>query len=194
MAMSIEINEQIEGRILLEVARARIAESLGLDAELDVPLEGAWLSACGATFVTLTKQGELRGCIGTLQAHRPLIEDVRENAHAAAFRDPRFPPVRRDEFDDVSVEISLLSDPEPMAFATEAEALVRLRPHIDGVVLEYGYHRATFLPQVWEQLPDPRQFLKHLKRKAGLAPDFWTDDMLLSTYGVQKWREADVSR
>jgi AmmeMemoRadiSam system protein A len=192
--MSIEMNGQIEGRVLLEVAKARIAESLGMETEVNVPKAEAWLSAHGATFVTLTKQGELRGCIGTLQAHRPLIDDVRENAHAAAFRDPRFPPVRRDEFDAVSVEISLLSDPEAMEFATEGEAMAQLRPHVDGVVLEYGYHRATFLPQVWEQLPDPQQFLKHLKRKAGLAADFWAGDLRLSRYRVQKWREADVSR
>jgi hypothetical protein len=194
MAMSIEMNEQIEGHILLDVARARIAESLGMEIDISLPLAGAWLSAHGATFVTLTKYGELRGCIGTLEAHRPLIEDVQENAYAAAFRDPRFSPLRVEEFDVVSVEISLLSDPEPMVVETEAEAMTRLRPHIDGVVLEYGQHRSTFLPQVWEQLPDPQQFLKHLKRKAGLAADFWAADLRLSRYAVQKWREADVPR
>jgi len=192
--MSIEMNEQIEGHILLDVARARIAESLGMEIDISLPLAGAWLSAHGATFVTLTKYGELRGCIGTLEAHRPLIEDVQENAYAAAFRDPRFSPLRVEEFDVVSVEISLLSDPEPMVVETEAEAMTRLRPHIDGVVLEYGQHRSTFLPQVWEQLPDPQQFLKHLKRKAGLAADFWAADLRLSRYAVQKWREADVPR
>jgi AmmeMemoRadiSam system protein A len=192
--MSVEMSEQIEGLVLLDVARARIAESLGMEIEITLPLAGAWLSAHGATFVTLTKYGELRGCIGTLEAHRPLIEDVRENAHAAAFRDPRFSPLRVEEFDVVSVEISLLSDPEPMAVETEAEAMTRLRPHIDGVILEYGQHRSTFLPQVWEQLPDPQQFLKHLKRKAGLAADFWAEDLRVSRYAVQKWREADVPR
>jgi hypothetical protein len=165
-----------------------------MEIDISLPLAGAWLSAHGATFVTLTKCGELRGCIGTLEAHRPLFEDVQENAYAAAFRDPRFSPLRVEEFDVVSVEISLLSDPEPMVVETEAEAMTRLRPHIDGVILEYGQHRSTFLPQVWEQLPDPQQFLKHLKRKAGLAADFWAADLRLFRYAVQKWREADVPR
>ncbi|MGA7179408.1 MAG: AmmeMemoRadiSam system protein A [Thiobacillaceae bacterium] len=192
--MSIEYRRQFEGAVLLDVARAEIAESLGLEFELTPAQAEPWLTAQGATFVTLTKYGELRGCIGTLEAYRPLIEDVRQNARAAAFRDPRFSPVREEEFTMVSLEVSLLSIPEPMAVETEAEAMARLRPHIDGVVLEYGRHRSTFLPQVWEQLPDPYQFLMHLKRKAGLAADFWADGLRLSRYGVQKWKEADVPR
>jgi AmmeMemoRadiSam system protein A len=191
--MSIEAGELIEGRVLLDVARAEIAEFLGLEVEITPPQEGGWLTAHGATFVTLTKQGELRGCIGTLEAHRSLIEDVRENAHAAAFRDPRFSPLRKEEFTLVSVEVSLLSTPEPMEIGSEAEAVARLRPHIDGVVLEYGRHRSTFLPQVWEQLPAPYEFLQSLKRKAGLPADFWAEGLRLSRYGVQKWKE-DVSR
>lgn len=187
--MSTERGELIEGRVLLDAARARIAESLGMEVEIAAQQAAGWLSAHGASFVTLTKHGELRGCIGTLEAHRPLIEDVRENAHAAAFRDPRFAPLRRDEFARVRVEVSVLSAPEPMAIESELEAMARLRPHIDGVVLEYGYHRATFLPQVWEQLPAPREFLQHLKRKAGLPADFWAKELRLLCYGVQKWKE-----
>jgi AmmeMemoRadiSam system protein A len=191
--MVIELSERITGAVLLQVARAEIAQALGLEAEITLPQDAAWLAAQGASFVTLTIAAELRGCIGTLEAHRSLIEDVRKNARAAAFDDPRFPPLRREEFDAVSVEVSLLSAPEPLAVETEAEAVARLRPHIDGVVLEYGGHRATFLPQVWEQLPNPLKFLQQLKRKAGLPEDFWADNVLVSRYAVQKWKEAERS-
>lgn len=187
--MMIELSERISGAVLLQVARAEIAQALGLDSDIARPQDAAWLADPGASFVTLTKAGELRGCIGTLEAHRPLIEDVRKNARAAAFEDPRFFPLRREEFAEISVEVSLLSAPEPLAVETEAEALARLRPHIDGVVLEYGWHRATFLPQVWENLPKPREFLRQLKRKAGLPADFWAGNLLLSRYDVQKWKE-----
>ncbi len=191
--MVIELSERITGAVLLQVARAEIAQALGLEAEITLPQDAAWLAAQGASFVTLTIAAELRGCIGTLEAHRSLIEDVRKNARAAAFDDPRFPPLRREEFDAVSVEVSLLSAPEPLAVETEAEVVAHLRPHIDGVVLEYGGHRATFLPQVWEQLPNPLKFLQQLKRKAGLPEDFWADNVLVSRYAVQKWKEAERS-
>jgi len=191
--MVIELSERITGAVLLQVARAEIARALGLEAEITLPQDAAWLAAQGASFVTLTIAAELRGCIGTLEAHRSLIEDVRKNARAAAFDDPRFSPLRREEFDAVSVEVSLLSTPEPLAVKTEAEALACLRPHIDGVVLEYDWHRATFLPQVWEQLPNPRKFLQQLKRKAGLSEDFWADKVLVSRYAVQKWKEPERS-
>lgn len=144
----------------------------------------------GASFVTLTRQGELRGCIGTLEAHRPLGIDVRENAVAAAFRDPRFTPLTRAEFDDVRVEVSVLSPAEALVVASEEHALETLRPHVDGVVFEYGDHRSTFLPQVWEQLPDPAEFLAYLKRKAGLPADFWAEQVRLSRYTVSKWKEG----
>lgn len=187
--MAIELSERISGAVLLQVARAEIAQTLGLEAEVALPQDAAWLAAEGASFVTLTKAGELRGCIGTLDAHRPLIDDVRRNARAAAFDDPRFFPLRREEFHAVSVEVSLLSSPQPLSVGSEAEALACLRPHIDGLVLEYGWHRATFLPQVWEHLPKPREFLQQLKRKAGLPVDFWAENLLLSRYDVQKWKE-----
>lgn len=188
--MVIELSERISGSVLLQVARGEIGRALGVDAdEIAMPQDAAWLVAQGASFVTLTKRGDLRGCIGTLEAHRPLIDDVRSNARAAAFEDPRFFPLRREEFAEINLEVSLLSTPEPLAVETETEALERLRPHIDGVVLEYGWHRATFLPQVWGHLPTPRQFLQQLKRKAGLPADFWADNLLLSRYDVQKWQE-----
>ncbi|MBI1282934.1 MAG: AmmeMemoRadiSam system protein B [Thiobacillus sp.] len=177
-----------KGATLLKLARSEIGSKLG--QRIPPPAHAEWLDEPGATFVTLTRQGELRGCIGTLEAHRPLGEDVRENAVAAAFRDPRFMPLSRDEFEDIRVEVSLLSPAEPLLVASEADALARLRPSVDGVVLEYGHYRSTFLPQVWEQLPNPAEFLAHLKRKAGLSMDFWAEQVRLSRYTVSKWKEG----
>lgn len=177
------------GEVVLPIARSAIATRLGLPAAAreDAP----FLQAHGATFVTLRKQGELRGCIGTLQAHRPLLDDIKENAQAAAFLDPRFPPLSRREFAHVRVEVSLLEAPVPMAFDDEDDLVSRLQPHVDGLVLEYGGFRGTFLPQVWESLPAPRDFLSHLKRKAGLPADFWAEGVRVSRYTVRKWTEAD---
>jgi hypothetical protein len=177
-----------KGSTLLKLARSEIAAKLGEAAAK--PVKAAWLQEPGASFVTLTRQGELRGCIGTLEAHRPLGVDVRENAVAAAFRDPRFMPLTRGEFDDVRVEVSVLSPTEPLQVKDESAALAVLRPNVDGVVFEYGHYRSTFLPQVWEQLPKPAEFLAHLKRKAGLPVDFWADQVRLSRYTVSKWKEA----
>ncbi len=175
------------GATLLELARSEIASKLWEGAAKT--FDAAWLKVPGATFVTLTRKGELRGCVGSLEAHRPLEIDVRENAVAAAFRDPRFMPLTRGEFDDVRVEVSVLSPSEPIEARDETEALAALRPHVDGVVFEYGHHRSTFLPQVWEQLPEPDAFLAYLKRKAGLPMDFWAEQVRLSRYTVTKWKE-----
>src|SRR5450759_261265 len=175
------------GATLLKLARSAIGTALG--HEMPRLTEPDWLAEPGATFVTLTIQGELRGCIGSLEAHRSLGEDVRDNAVSSAFRDPRFPTLTRAEFDDIRVEVSLLSPTEPMTVTHEASARAALRPHVDGVVLEYGRHRSTFLPQVWEQLPDPADVLAHLKRKAGLAKTFWADGVRISRYTVTKWKE-----
>ena len=175
------------GQVLLPIARAAIARELGLDRT--APEDEAWLHEPGATFVTLTQGDALRGCIGTLQAHRPLVEDVKANAVAAAFRDPRFPPLSPEEYERTSVELSLLSALEPIAFRDEQDAIAHLRPGLDGVVFEYGYHRSTYLPQVWEDLPDAAEFLAHLKYKAGLPPDFWSPEVKLSRYTVSKFRE-----
>ncbi len=176
-----------KGATLLKLARSEIASKLG--RERAAPAQSGWLAEPGASFVTLTRQGELRGCIGTLEAHRPLGIDVRENALAAAFRDPRFMPLSYAEFDEIRVEVSLLSPTEALEAGDEASALSALRPHIDGVVFEYQHFRSTFLPQVWEQLPEPAEFLAYLKRKAGLPMDFWSGQVRLSRYTVSKWKE-----
>ncbi len=177
-----------KGPLLIRIARAAIARTGG--AALDTRDLPEWLRLPGAVFVTLTQNGQLRGCIGSLLAHRPLIDDLEDNARAAAYRDPRFPPLAPEELARTHVEVSILSRPEPMHFIDEDDALAQLLPDVDGVILEYGWHRATFLPQVWEQLPTPRQFMAHLKTKAGLAEDFWSDDIKLSRYSVEKFKEA----
>ena len=145
----------------------------------------------GACFVTLTLNGQLRGCIGSLEAHRALGEDLRSNALAAALRDPRFPPLTAAELPVICIEVSLLGEPQPLTFMGEADALAKLRPGIDGVILTAGGRRATFLPQVWEQLPDPAEFIGRLKQKAGLPANYWGPDVRLATYPVQAIHEAD---
>ena len=179
-----------KGATLLKLARSEIASKLG--QTVPSTKQTSWLAEPGASFVSLTRQGALRGCIGTLEAHRPLGLDVRENAMAAAFHDPRFMPLTLAEFEEIRVEVSLLSPSEPLLVVSEEEALVSLRPGIDGVVFVYGHHRSTFLPQVWEQLPEPAEFLAQLKRKAGLAADFWADQVRLSRYTVIKWKEGST--
>ncbi len=178
------------GAVLLPLARAAIGRALGLAPSAADSPHPQWLAVPGACFVTLTRNGQLRGCIGSLQAHRPLLEDVQANARAAALRDPRFEPLTRAELDDIRIEVSLLSTPEPMRFQSESDALGQLRPGIDGVILECGGARGTFLPQVWEQLPEPAAFMAQLKRKAGLPGDFWSDEVRLWRYTVRHWMES----
>lgn len=180
-----------ERTILPALARQAIEHALGArpDSGLAAWQDEDWLQAPGASFVTLTRQGSLRGCIGTLQAHRPLRLDVEANAVAAALNDPRFMPLRQEELAGIQVEVSVLSTPETLEFDSEANALARLRPGLDGIVLEYGSRRSTFLPQVWEQLPQPADFLFQLKRKAGLPGDFWHDGLRLQRYSVAKFQE-----
>jgi AmmeMemoRadiSam system protein A len=177
------------GRALLTIARSAIGAELGLRRNAE-PSHAA-LAQPAATFVTLKHAGELRGCIGSLKPVRPLGVDVRENAMAAAFRDPRFPPLAVVEFEATSVEVSLLSADERVEVRDEADLLARLRPGVDGLVIEYGRQRATFLPQVWESLPAARDFLAALKRKAGLPADFWSPQLNVSRYGVTKWTESE---
>jgi len=177
------------GRALLSIARSAIGAELGLRPVAQA--SHATLTQPAATFVTLKLAGELRGCIGSLKPLRPLGVDVRENAIAAAFRDPRFPPLAVVEFEATSVEVSLLSADERLDVRDEEDLLARMRPGVDGLVLEYGRHRATFLPQVWESLPEPRSFLAALKRKAGLPEDFWSPQVNVSRYGVTKWAESE---
>ncbi len=182
------MSDPIDGKVLLQLARQAIAARFGAQSEA-VPDE-PWLHAPGATFVTLTQRGNLRGCIGSLEAHRPLAEDVRQNAIAAAFRDARFNPLNESELAITRVEVSLLSPQEPLPSKNEADALARLRPGVDGVVFVCDHRRSTFLPQVWEQLPYPQQFMAHLKRKAGLAENFWSPEVKLFRYTVEKWKES----
>jgi len=176
------------GRIMLAIARAAIASKYGNTERADE--SAPWLTEPGACFVTLTLDGELRGCIGSLEPYRPLLQDLKENALAAAFHDPRFPPLREQELAVIRVEVSLLSRVVPISFRDEEDALAQLRPGVDGVILEYGRHRGTFLPQVWEQLPTSRQFFRHLKMKAGLQPTFWDDGVRLFRYTVEKFKES----
>jgi AmmeMemoRadiSam system protein A len=147
----------------------------------------AWLRAQGASFVTLKLEGELRGCIGTIDARRPLGEDVARNARAAAYRDPRFPPVTAAERPALAIEVSVLSPRVVFEAADEAAAAAQLRPLLDGVYLQYGESTATFLPQVWEGLPDPIEFLAHLRQKAGLPSRFWHPELRLWRYSVEKY-------
>lgn len=184
-----------KGEILIPIARYSIAEALGpeaLDQVKPASEDADWLHEPGATFVTLTRDDQLRGCIGTLEAHRSLLEDVKSNAVAAAFKDPRFSPLSLDEFNLIEIEVSLLSAMQVMSFEDEQDALAQLQPGIDGLVFEFGHYRSTFLPQVWEQLPSTDEFMAHLKSKAGLDPGFWADGVKLSRYSVSKWKERDV--
>lgn len=137
-----------------------------------------------ATFVTLHINGNLRGCIGALEAYQPLINDIAEHAYAAAFNDPRFPALDKNEFDLLDIEISVLGKPEIINFDSEDDLLKQIRPNVDGLILEYGYNRGTFLPSVWEQLPDKTEFLNHLKIKAGLPAQWWDDSVKMSRYGT----------
>ncbi len=188
--------EREHGAKLLELARASIARALGSDARKPVSDE-AWLSEWRATFVTLKQGGDLRGCVGAIQAHRLLAEDVIANARAAAFDDPRFEPMRRDELARTDIEVSLLSTPRRLLFEDHDGLVAQLRPGVDGLILEHGSgaaaQRATFLPQVWEALPDAEQFLAQLKRKAGFPPDERTTRFRIKCYTVMKWREAELS-
>jgi AmmeMemoRadiSam system protein B/AmmeMemoRadiSam system protein A len=177
------------GRVLLAHARSAIARALELDAR--AAPERTFLQRPGATFVTLRRQSRLRGCIGSLQARRPLGADVRANAVAAAFDDPRFAPLSADEYADVDIEVSVLSAPSPLAVAREADLHACLRAGIDGLILELGTRRSTFLPQVWDSLPDARDFVDELKRKAGLAREFWSDELRFSRYTVEKFTEME---
>lgn len=175
------------GTTLLALARNAIAArfSQPVTATADLPE----LHDKGATFVTLTQRGQLRGCIGSLEAWRALRDDVEDNARNAAFRDPRFAPLAADELPLTRVEVSLLTPAEPLSFSSEADALAQLRPNVDGVIFTAGHHRSTFLPQVWEQLPDPVVFMAHLKQKSGLPAAYWGPDVRLQRYTVRKWKE-----
>ncbi len=171
-------------RYLLQLAHDSIRHGLSHDAPLpvDVAKLAPELRALRATFVTLKKRGELRGCIGTLEAIRPLAEDIASNAYAAAFQDPRFPPLQESELNELEVQLSILTPAEPVHFQSERDLLAQLQPGVDGLILVEGGRRGTFLPSVWEQLPTPKQFLEHLKLKTGLPAGYWSDSIKVNRY------------
>ena len=179
-------------QMLLRLAREAVTRAAHSQEPPRVDLDEASgdLQRDGASFVTLTKHGQLRGCIGSLEPRRPLAMDVRENAVNAAMSDPRFPPVRPEELDDLQVEVSVLSVPELLDYDGPDDLIAKLHPEVDGVVIERGWNRATFLPQVWEKLPDPHQFLEHLCIKAYLPSDSYRRPGLkVYTYRVEKFEE-----
>ena len=174
---------------------AREAMERGVKRENLPPLDDSVLTPRlredGASFVTLTMRGQLRGCIGALEPYQPLAQDVREHAVAAALEDPRFPPVSERELSGIEIEISRLTRPLPLDYKDASDLLSKLRPHVDGVILRDGFHRATFLPQVWEKIPDPAEFLDNLCYKMGTSPDLWRKKHLdVFTYQVEEFRES----
>lgn len=168
----------------LDIARQSIQYGLQTGRALPVEITDYTdeLQQTLACFVTLHKHGQLRGCIGALEAYQPLIKDIADHAFAAAFQDPRFPALSTDEFNQLKIEISVLGKPEPVSFSSENDLLEKIRPGIDGLILEHGFNRGTFLPSVWEQLPDKKDFLNHLKMKAGLPTSWWDDQVKISRY------------
>ncbi len=181
-----------EKKILLKLARQVLTEAVNHLPMEPVDLTG--LTEClkqeGASFVTLTEGGELRGCIGALEPYQPLAEDVCEHAVAAALEDPRFPPVTPRELAYIQIEISRLTLPQPIHYTQPQELPGLLRQNVDGLILRDGFRRATFLPQVWEKLPDPETFLSHLCRKMGAPADLWRRKVLqASVYQVEEFHE-----
>lgn len=181
MVLMLSINHQQQ---LIQVAKDSIA--YGLKHKCALPIDcktyASELRVLRATFVTLEKKHQLRGCIGMLEAVRPLVLDIAENAFAAAFNDSRFEPVTEEEYELLEIHLSILSPAEPMSFYSEEDLLRQLRPGIDGLILQEGSQRGTFLPSVWELLPEPVDFLQHLKRKSGLSRDYWSDSLKVSRY------------
>jgi uncharacterized protein len=190
-ALMVPISTEAAGT-LLPIARASIAGQLGKAHPADE--SAAWLREQGASFITLKLQEKLRGCIGSLRAHRPLLDDVKANALAAAFRDPRFKPLTTAEYDGIEVEISLLSALNALSFTDETSALAQLQPRVHGVIFEYGHHRSTYLPQVWDNFADPAMFMATLKQKAGLPPNFWDTGVKIHTYTVAKFSESQLQQ
>jgi AmmeMemoRadiSam system protein A len=185
-----------EQKILLRIARE--AMECAVRREKLPPLDPSNLSPSlreqGASFVTLTIHGQLRGCIGALEAYQPLVEDVREHAVAAALEDPRFPQVREDELSGIQVEVSRLTRPVPLEYKDADDLLSRLRPQVDGVILKDGFRRATFLPQVWEKIPDPSDFLDNLCYKMGASPSHWkTKHLDVFIYQVEEFHEPPAA-
>jgi len=171
--------------LLLQIARDSISSGWTGSQPVDFGDIPAELMEERATFVTLEIGGRLRGCIGMLEACRPLAKDVAHNARAAAFEDPRFPPVSRKEFESLEIHISVLSPPEEMRFTSEADLLARIRPGVDGLILQEGCRRGTFLPSVWDELSEKELFFAHLKLKAGLPGTYWSDSLQVFRYTTE---------
>ena len=180
---------QEDKQTLQQIASSSIDHGLRQRRALpvDVSQYCANLQTHRASFVTLRRSGELRGCIGVIEAARPLVEDVAHNAWSAAFRNPRFSPLKSDEVSDLKIHISILSVPEPIQFKDEQDLLRQVRPGTDGLLLEDPACKArgTFLPAVWQTLPDRDTFWQHLKAKAGLAPDYFSDTLVVMRYTTQ---------
>ncbi len=176
-----------ERQILLDLANEAIKYGLEHHDVMPIELEKyvEILQDQRACFVTLQIKGKLRGCIGSLEAYRPLVEDLVHNAYAAAFQDPRFAPLTTEELPKLEIHISVLDKPVPMQFTSEEDLLRQLRPNVDGLIMQDGMHRGTFLPSVWESLPKPRDFLTHLKLKAGLPADYWSETLTIECYTVE---------
>ncbi len=181
----------VTGTELLGLARGSIEHGLAYGEPLPVRIDDYpdELRKLAATFTTVRHGGELRGCCGTLEARQPLAADVSHTAFRAAFRDSRFEPVRRHELDLVRLEVSVLSPLEPMRVSDEADLLRQLTPGTDGLVIVDGMRRATFLPKVWESLPEPRRFVAQLKAKCGLPTDYWSDRLEFLRYGTITYAE-----
>lgn len=175
-----EADKQICHKLALASIQYGLKTGMAIPVKLSEFPESVHIHA--ATFVTLEKEGMLRGCIGTLEAYQPLIKDIAEHAYAAAFRDPRFPAVTQQDVDRLSIKISVLTDPRPVEYSNQQDLLSKIQAGIDGLILEYGHHKGTFLPSVWEQVSDKEEFLNHLKLKAGLPIDWWDNDAKISRY------------
>lgn len=178
-----------ERQLLHKIARDSVQSGLQQKQALQLTLAdySPQLQAQRASFVTLNSNHHLRGCIGSLVAHRPLVVDIAQNAYAAAFSDPRFPPLSQPEFKQLDYHISVLSETSEMQFTSEQDLLAQIRPGIDGLILSEHHHQGTFLPSVWEQLPEVEAFLRHLKQKAGLAADYWSDKLQVKRYTVESF-------
>lgn len=174
---------------LIAIAKASIRSGLdhGKPLQLNPDVFDSELRETRASFVTLKINGQLRGCIGRLQAERPLVDDVAENAFSAAFRDPRFTPLTTAEYPLLEYHISILDEPVDLPVTSESDLIAQLEPGKDGLILEDGFHRGTFLPSVWESLPDPREFVRHLKMKAGLPATGWSDSFRIQRYRVEEF-------
>jgi AmmeMemoRadiSam system protein A len=181
-----------EGSYLLSVARKTIEQKIfNLGAQLELEsFDSKTFSEKRGTFVTLTIDDSLRGCIGNIVPQESLLDGVKANAIGAAFRDPRFSPLSEKEWEKVKIEISILTDPKPLGYSNRRDLLEKMKPGTDGVILKKGYNQSTFLPQVWEQLPEKKEFLTHLCLKAGLDGNEWEKGKLeVLTYQVQAFEE-----